>query len=79
MQKKGHFLGLYHTFGSSTCDPKSDGDGVNDTPQHLNKATINCHVAESLRDTCPNIPGLDPVDNFMSKQSHGCRTTILVL
>jgi Pregnancy-associated plasma protein-A len=65
---KGHFLGLLHTFGDNTCNVDSKGDFVNDTPQHISRASIvNCKSDPSTWDTCPLLPGIDPVDNYMSK------------
>lgn len=63
----GHWLGLRHTFQGDSCDPDNDGDYVDDTPQHLRNG--NCREEY---DTCPNQPGVDPVDNFMN-YSDGCR------
>ena len=68
-KKQGHFLGLYHTF-STSCNLTiaRNGDFVDDTPYHLEKATtVNCKTKPSTWDTCPDLPGQDPVDNFMSK------------
>jgi hypothetical protein len=49
-------------------DGIGDGDFVNDTPQHLSKPLeVNCHTNSSKWDTCPNISGIDPVNNYMSK------------
>lgn len=74
---QGHWLGLYHTFGRNTCDPISPGDGVSDTPQHISDAhAVNCHTHPRSWDTCPNLPGKDPVDNYMTYSTDNlCRTT----
>jgi hypothetical protein len=64
----GHYLGLFHTFGTS-CNER-DGDQVNDTPVHTNKfahAIANCGVSKVIPwDSCPNAPGKDPLNNYMS-------------
>ncbi|OAA53337.1 metalloprotease MEP1 [Cordyceps fumosorosea ARSEF 2679] len=57
----GHWFGLYHPFeGGCVADPNG-GDRVSDTPAAAN-ATFGC---ESSRDSCPDLPGLDPLQNFM--------------
>lgn len=60
----GHWLGLLHTFSGNSCDPSNDGDGVDDTPQHLENAE-DASCGDSIN-TCPSRPGLDPVSNFMN-------------
>ena len=58
----GHYLGLLHTFNADEkCSTKGD-DGVSDTPLER-VAGEGC--AGSPRDSCPNDPGVDPIDNFM--------------
>lgn len=54
----GHWLNLWHTFeGACTAE----GDGIADTPASLEE-TEGCPVG---RDSCPDMPGLDPIHNFM--------------
>lgn len=65
----GHWLGLPHTFNTQCkdggweckeCDAAQNlGDGIADTPTH--KKSQACKAA----DTCPNLPGADPIDNVM--------------
>ena len=67
----GHHLGLDHTFarnckdGGDECDQcnltTANGDNIDDTPQQGTKGT--CTFA---KDSCPDLPGLDPIDNIMS-------------
>jgi len=57
----GHALGLLHTFNYG-CGSSQHGDYVDDTPMH---AGANWGCAEGT-DSCPNDPGLDPVDNLMN-------------
>ncbi|MDJ0763101.1 MAG: M43 family zinc metalloprotease [Myxococcota bacterium] len=53
----GHWLGLYHTFQGG-CD-EIEGDWVDDTPAEDGEGC-------SPRDTCPNLTGMDPVENLMT-------------
>ncbi|KAJ6781096.1 hypothetical protein PWT90_00677 [Aphanocladium album] len=58
----GHWLGLMHTFetlGRPECD--ADNDRVDDTPA-MKGGWSECSVDA---DTCPGLPGKDPVTNFM--------------
>ncbi|KIY67989.1 hypothetical protein CYLTODRAFT_490152 [Cylindrobasidium torrendii FP15055 ss-10] len=76
----GHWTGLYHTFQpnlttQAECDPVNDQ--VNDTPAHIyirelnsGNSSISCDV---MPDTCPDIPGLDPIHNYMNYIVDKCR------
>lgn len=58
----GHWFGLIHTFesyGGADCDAKNDM--IDDTP-----AMINNWSCDTNDDSCPSLPGKDPVTNFMS-------------
>ena len=54
----GHWLGLEHTFYRG-CSAK--GDYVADT-EPMKEPTFGCPRG---KDTCPNDPGIDPIENYM--------------
>ncbi|UKZ67959.1 uncharacterized protein TrAtP1_009116 [Trichoderma atroviride] len=76
----GHWFGLFHTYIEHgtypyTCQ-NGDNDFVDDTPVHLlvltsNGPDLDCPAG---RDTCPDLPGVDPTDNYMSNQWQSCWT-----
>jgi hypothetical protein len=55
----GHWMGLFHTFKQGD---RFHGDAVEDTPEHL----VNEGIVEEGTDTLPDLPGLDPIHNFMN-------------
>ncbi|WP_204043715.1 zinc metalloprotease [Acrocarpospora phusangensis] len=61
----GHWLGLLHTFENG-CE--AAGDSVADTPAQ-GLPTDGC---PEDKDTCPAIPGTDPVHNFMDYSHDRC-------
>jgi hypothetical protein len=58
--KVGHWLGLYHTFQALFIDGCVEGDFVDDTAQQA-IATVGCPFITP--DTCPTLPGNDPIEN----------------
>jgi predicted Zn-dependent protease len=62
----GHFFGLRHTFSeSNNCDV---GDGISDTPAEKSPS----YECNKDRDTCPNHPGKDPINNYMDYSPDEC-------
>lgn len=64
----GHWHGLLHTFQGETCVPGADGDFISDTPQQ-SFPTEGCPASQ---DSCPDLPGLDAISNFMDYSSDDC-------
>lgn len=68
----GHWLGLYHTHEGG-C---TGSDFVEDTPEHaeqqLNDGIVGQCPPENTN-TCPGLPGFDPIHNFMQSTSDTCK------
>lgn len=66
VHEMGHYFGLIHTFSHiGTC---VDGDMIVDTPAEKTPS----YECNTKRDTCPMIPGKDPVTNFMDYSPDDC-------
>lgn len=68
IHEAGHWFGLLHTFSGRFCE--TGNDQVADTPAQSGGST-GCPVG---RDSCPDLPGLDPIHNFMDYSDDTCTT-----
>ena len=62
----GHWFGLFHTFEGFDC--ASEGDLIDDTPAE-SEASSGC-PSDPPKDSCPGLPGVDPIHNYMDYSSH---------
>ncbi|KAG4434906.1 hypothetical protein IFR05_009604 [Cadophora sp. M221] len=68
IHETGHWFGLQHVFLTYMCD--ETGDTIDDTPA-ASEFTVGCPIG---KDSCPDMPGLDPIHNFMDYSDDYCMT-----
>ncbi|KAJ7288646.1 metalloprotease [Mycena rebaudengoi] len=67
----GHWLGLYHTWQEGCTSPN---DEVDDTPaEDPQNAGRGLQTCPATFDSCPDLPGADPVHNYMTYANDDCR------
>ena len=66
----GHYMGLRHPFERGCLSDPTKGDFVEDTPAASEVWFRQC---PAVADSCPNIPGNDPVTNYMHVTTDACR------
>lgn len=63
----GHWFGLLHTFKGG-CNA-THGDYVDDTPAEAETVAEQIGDCPTGRNSCPDLPGLDPIRNYMGYSS----------
>lgn len=69
VHETGHWLGLYHTFQNGCVSSPTGGDQVADTPAEAQPHFGSC---QQPSDTCPSVPGVDPISNYMDYSDDIC-------
>ncbi|SMQ47966.1 unnamed protein product [Zymoseptoria tritici ST99CH_1A5] len=69
VHETGHWLGLLHTFEGYSCE--GEGDMIDDTPMQ-SSSTDGCPT--EVKDSCPGLPGVDLIHNYMDYSSDSCYT-----
>ena len=68
VHETGHWLGLLHTFEGYSCT--GDGDSIADTRVEA-QSTNGCPNTPA-KNTCPTVPGVDPISNYMDYSTDAC-------
>lgn len=68
IHETGHWNGLLHTFQGESCSSANEGDYIADTPQEA----IPTEGCPSKKNSCPDLPGVDAIRNFMDYSSDEC-------
>ena len=68
----GHYFSLRHPYERGCLPDPTKGDFVADTPPTSNSWFRQC---PTVADSCPDLPGNDPVTNYMYATTDACRST----
>ena len=68
----GHYFSLRHPYERGCLEDPTKGDFVGDTPPASESWFRQC---PAVADSCPTLPGSDPVANYMYATTDACRVT----
>ena len=68
VHETGHWLGLLHTFEGFSCT--GEGDMIGDT--RAEAASTNGCPTTPAKNSCPSLPGADPIHNYMDYSTDAC-------
>jgi len=71
VHETGHWLGLMHTFEGYSCT--GSGDMVDDT--RIESQSTNGCPSSPAKNSCPTVPGVDPINNYMDYSTDACYTS----
>ena len=72
VHEMGHYFSLRHPYERGCLEDPTKGDFVGDTPPAVESWFRQC---PAVADSCPTLPGTDPVTNYMYATSDACRVT----
>jgi hypothetical protein len=69
----GHSMGLQHIYQGDCYGTEANSDGIADTPRQSGNPSQSCAAGKGT-DSCPTLPGLDDIQNYMGIYYDSCRT-----
>lgn len=72
VHEMGHYFSLRHPYERGCLEDPTKGDFVGDTPPAAESWFRQC---PTVADSCPTLPGSDPVTNYMYATTDACRVT----